>query len=107
MSLLRSGFERRYAMVILHTRERRMLTHIIENLLVNEEAQYKVITEAGLCRFLPQPGVEFKSPYKATKDLVNQIEYFGDLPERPSYRALGALLSSLLERHNLPPDHAS
>lgn len=61
---------------------------------------------AGLGRFVP--GIDLSGdPRTVSRDLIGRFERFGVLPERPTYHALGALLSALLDTAELGVDDAA
>lgn len=66
----------------------------------------EIIQRAELGRFLP--AIDLTGPPKTVAwDLVDRLNNFGDfLPEKPTYDALGALLSYLLTIKELPPRDA-
>lgn len=55
---------------------------------------------AGLGRFIPSLDLS-GSPRVVASDLVGRIERFGQLPERPTYHSLGALLDAILKLNEL------
>lgn len=94
-------------MSILTEEERRALIRVVENLFDNEQELHKMIYDANLHhRFLAE--TKFTDPHCTTKKLIKDLERYGPVPEQPSYHALGALLSSLLELevHPLLPSEA-
>lgn len=56
---------------------------------------------AGLGRFVPAIDLAGR-PGAVAADIVDRLERFGELPERPVYHALGALLSALVDLNELP-----
>jgi V8-like Glu-specific endopeptidase len=61
---------------------------------------------AGLGRFVPGMDLSGDSRTIVT-DLMSRLEQFGELPERPAYHALGALLSAVLGLGELQRDNAT
>jgi hypothetical protein len=81
---------------ILAEEERSALIRVIENLFANEKELHTMIMDANLHhRFLAE--TKFTDPHRTTKKLIKDLERYGPIPEQPTYHALGALLSSLLE----------
>jgi V8-like Glu-specific endopeptidase len=60
---------------------------------------------AGLKRFVSGMNLSLP-PRVVAADLIGRVEPFGDLPERPNYHALGALLDAVLNVGELPQDQA-
>jgi V8-like Glu-specific endopeptidase len=68
---------------------------------VSARDRYALLRMAGLKRFLA--GTELTGvPRTVAGELIDKLEGFGDLPDRPKYHALGALLSHLLTLGELP-----
>jgi V8-like Glu-specific endopeptidase len=85
------------------------LTHIIAGLYDFTDGgahnRRVFIQSAGLDRFLL--GIDLSgTPRIVAGDLIGRVKKFGYLPERPSYHALGALLSYILTLGELPNDDA-
>ena len=63
------------------------------------------LTLAGLDRFLTT--LELAGPSQTVAgDLVSRLENYGELPDRPGYHALGALLSYLVSLQDIPREDA-
>jgi V8-like Glu-specific endopeptidase len=80
--------------------ERRALSQVLMNLSVftdGESRDRRVFLEetAGLGRFVPSMKLS-SLPGTVVPDLIGRCEKFGELPERPGYHALGALLDAVL-----------
>ncbi len=95
--------------LILTPDERQELVGIIESLsdfiIGGPRGRLNVIEQAGLHRFLPVLDLT-GAPGEVAGFLVSKLEDYGYLPERPSYHALGSLLSYVLKMRDLPPAKA-
>jgi V8-like Glu-specific endopeptidase len=66
-------------------------------------ARLQFLNNAGLKRFAPT--IDLAAPPNILAGvLIGRLEPFGMLPERPSYHALGALISQVLSDPGLPSD---
>jgi hypothetical protein len=95
---------------ILQIDERQRLTQVVAELyefsVGDPRDRHALISAAGLRRFLP--AIDLKGmPRTVAIELIDRLEGFGVLPDRPTYHALGALLGYLLTLGDLPRDAAS
>lgn len=95
---------------MLTSEDQQELIHIIENLYDfidgGIRARRLLLARADLHQFVSRIDLSGPSDIVA-QDIVDRLERKGYLsPEHPHYHALGALLSSLLKRSDLPPDQA-
>jgi V8-like Glu-specific endopeptidase len=93
-----------------NTDELNRLTEVVAGLYdftdLGPRGRREIIQRAELGRFLP--GIDLTGPPKTVAwDLINRLNNFGDfLPEKPTYDALGALLSYLLTIRELRREDA-
>lgn len=93
---------------MLEVEERLDLVDILANLydFIEGSANRRLMIEnAGLHRFIPGMNLSGSSRLVAS-DLVGRLEQYGPLPERPTYHALGALLSYVARLPEIPPEKA-
>lgn len=75
----------------------------VYDLQLGPAARLQFLTKAGLSRFAPT--IDMAAPPNVLAGvLVDRLEPFGMLPERPSYHALGSLLTSVMDDPGLPRD---
>ncbi|MBC8444747.1 MAG: trypsin-like peptidase domain-containing protein [Chloroflexi bacterium] len=96
--------------VSLKVEERQRLTGIVAGLYdftdLGPRGRRELLRQAGLARFVS--GIDLTgTPRVVAGDLVGRLEDYGELPDRPGYHALGALLSYLLTLGELPREQAS
>ncbi len=77
----------------------------VYDLQLGPAARLQFLTRAGLSRFAPTIDMA-ASPNVLAGVLVDRLEPFGMLPERPSYHALGSLLTSVMDDPGLPTSDA-
>lgn len=77
----------------------------VYDLQLGPAARLQFLTRAGLSRFVPS--IDMAAPPNVLAGvLVDRLEPFGMLPERPSYHALGSLLTSVMDDPGLPTSDA-
>ena len=93
---------------ILEPQERQELTRILARLpdFRDERARSILLSQAGLEQFAS--GMDLSGPPRVVAgDLVDRLETYGELPDRPSYHALGALLDYVQQLPDVPSNDAS
>jgi V8-like Glu-specific endopeptidase len=95
---------------VLQVEERQRLTQYLSEVYEfssgDPRDRHSLLRTAGLTRFLG--GIALNgAPRTVAGDLMERLERFGELPDRPAYHALGSLLSYLLTLGELPREHAA
>jgi len=94
---------------LLDYEERKKLNRIVAGLydfIEPRDRRIFIQESAGLERFVRAINLS-GNPRIVAADLIGKLERFGELPERPTYNALGALLAAILHLGEVPPEDKS
>ncbi len=92
--------------LFLTVEDRQKLAVVVGNaydLQLGPAARLQFLTKAGLSRFAPTIDLA-ASPNVLAGVLINRLEPFGLLPERPTYHALGSLAAAVMADPGTPRD---